>query len=67
MGPTIVAIGGGSLSESRAEQQIESYILRLTGKDDPRICFIGTASGDSPVTSSGSTASSPPTAAVPAT
>ncbi|MPZ48840.1 MAG: peptidase E [Dehalococcoidia bacterium] len=48
MEPTIVAIGGGSLSESRAEQQIEEYILRLTGADDPRICFIGTASGDTP-------------------
>ena len=48
MEPTIVAVGGGSLSETRGEQQIEDYILRLTGKDDPRVCFIGTASGDTP-------------------
>jgi peptidase E len=49
MEPTIVAIGGGVLVEDRAQQQIENYILRLTDKDDPRICYIGTATGDNPV------------------
>ena len=44
--PTIVAIGGGSLNEDPRAQQIERYILGLTGKDDPRVCFIGTASGE---------------------
>jgi peptidase E len=48
MDPTIVAIGGGSLSEEPSEQQIERYILALTGKANPRVCFIGTASGDTP-------------------
>ena len=44
----IVAIGGGSLNEDPAQQQIERYILRLTGKADPRVCFIGLASGENP-------------------
>ena len=47
MAPTIVAIGGGTLNDEGGSQQIEAYILGLTGKDDPRVCFIGTASGDS--------------------
>ena len=49
MAQNIVAIGGGSLNEDRQTQLIESYILKLTGKADPRVCFIGTASGDKPV------------------
>ena len=48
MEPTIVAIGGGVLLEDARQQQIEAYILSLTGKDDPRVCFIGTATGDNP-------------------
>ena len=48
MEPTIVAIGGGSLNEDPSQQQIERYILRLTGKEDPRVCFIGLASGENP-------------------
>ena len=47
MEPTIVAIGGGTLNEDPEARQIERYILALTGKDDPRVCFIPTASGDS--------------------
>jgi peptidase E len=46
--PTIVAIGGGVLLEDPNQQLIETYILSLTGKDDPRVCFIGTATGDNP-------------------
>ncbi len=49
MTQNIVAIGGGSLIEDRQAQLIEAYILKLTGKGDPRVCFIGTASGDKPV------------------
>ena len=48
MTQNIVAIGGGSLVEDRQAQLIEAYILKLTGKPDPRVCFIGTASGDKP-------------------
>lgn len=40
----IVLGGGGFLMEkSRA---LDGYFLRATGKPNPRICFIGTASGD---------------------
>jgi peptidase E len=46
MEPTIVAIGGGALNEDPAQQQIERYILALTGRENPRVCFIPTATGD---------------------
>ena len=40
----VVAIGGGGLApEDRA---LRTYLLALTGKDEPRVCFVGTASGD---------------------
>ena len=40
----IVLGGGGFLMEkSRA---LDNYFLRATGKPNPRICFVGTASGD---------------------
>src|SRR6266511_4328597 len=45
---TIVAIGGGSLSEERDDKQIEDYILDVCGKENPRVCDIPTASGDNP-------------------
>src|SRR6266511_509836 len=45
---TIVAIGGGSLSEERDGKQIEDYILDVCGKENPRVCDIPTASGDNP-------------------
>src|SRR4051812_12692992 len=48
MEPTIVAIGGGSFSEDASRVRLEDYILELSGKDDPKVCFIPTASGDSP-------------------
>src|SRR5262245_49251435 len=46
MEPTIVAIGGAGLSDERDGKQIEDYILGLTGKELPRVCFVPTASGD---------------------
>jgi len=40
----IVLGGGGFLMEkSRA---LDAYFLRATGKPNPRVCFVGTASGD---------------------
>ena len=40
----IVQGGGGFLMEkSRA---LDNYFLRATGKSNPRVCFVGTASGD---------------------
>jgi dipeptidase E len=42
----IIAIGGGGLSRQPDYLALERYILALTGKPTPRICFLGTASGD---------------------
>ena len=43
----IVAIGGGGFGRSLGSLQIEKYIISLTNKKRPKICFIPTASGDS--------------------
>ena len=47
----IVTLGGGGFSmesSRRTLSPIDDYILRLTGKRKPKVCFLGTASGDSP-------------------
>ncbi len=46
MQPTIVAIGGGSCGLEPENRALDSYLLGLTGKESPRVCFIPTASGD---------------------
>src|SRR5579872_3812224 len=43
---TIIAIGGGGFSTSKPDPLLDRYILEQTGKRKPRICFVGTASGD---------------------
>jgi len=40
----IVAMGGGGFSDD--DPLIDDYILSLTGKVRPRVCFVPTASGD---------------------
>jgi peptidase E len=45
--PTILAIGGGGLGGSPENTAIDKYLLELTGKDRPRVCFVPTANGDS--------------------
>lgn len=48
----IVVLGGGGCggyTEEQADHLLDDYILRLTGKRRPKVCFIPTASGDSPV------------------
>jgi dipeptidase E len=45
--PRILALGGTSLLPSSTDGPIHQYLLDLTGRERPRICFIGTASGDS--------------------
>ena len=40
----IVAMGGGGFSDE--DPLIDDYILSLTGKERPRVCFVPTASGD---------------------
>jgi peptidase E len=45
-GPRILAMGGASLVASSNDGALHQYLLDLTGLERPRICFIGTASGD---------------------
>lgn len=45
---TIVAFGGGGLGLWNGRFTLLDHLLGLTGKDDPRVCYVGTASGDSP-------------------
>jgi len=52
-GPTILATSGGFLSSGRGvfswrRGPLIDHALRLTDKPRPRICYVGTASGDSP-------------------
>jgi dipeptidase E len=45
----VVALGGGGFSEGPKNFALDEYILSLTRKSKPRVCFLPTASGDSPV------------------
>jgi len=45
-GPRILALGGASLLASSNDGALHQYLLDLTGLERPRICFVGTASGD---------------------
>jgi dipeptidase E len=45
-GPRIFALGGASLLASSNDGALHQYLLDLTGLERPRICFVGTASGD---------------------
>ena len=47
MQPQIVAIGGGGFSAESGNLLLEKYILNLTKKTNPKVCFVPTASGDS--------------------
>ena len=42
----IVAIGGGGFGRSLGNLKIEKYIISLVPMNNPKICFIPTASGD---------------------
>jgi dipeptidase E len=39
-------MGGGGFSKEPENPLLDDFILRLTGRDRPRICFVPTASGD---------------------
>jgi peptidase E len=45
MGSHIVALGGGGFGGDE-NSRMHRYLLDLTGKSDPRVCLIPTASGD---------------------
>ena len=42
----ILAMGGGGFSMEPENLSLDSFLLSLSKKDKPKICFIGTASGD---------------------
>lgn len=42
----IVAMGGASLMPGSTDGPLHQYLLDLTGRDRPRVCFLGTAGGD---------------------
>ena len=42
----IVAIGGGGFLMETGPSPLDEYLIGLTGKPCPRVCFISTASGD---------------------
>lgn len=44
----IVALGGGGFSMEPGNPLLDSFILSLTGKPKPKVCFVPTASGDAP-------------------
>lgn len=46
---TLFTLGGGGFSVHERVTPLDWYLLRLSGKDHPRVCFVPTASGDSPV------------------
>jgi dipeptidase E len=42
----ILAIGGSSVMASSTDWPLHQYLLDLSGRERPRVCFIGTASGE---------------------
>lgn len=44
----ILALGGGGFLMENRHSPVDQYIVRLTAKARPRICFLATASGDLP-------------------
>jgi peptidase E len=44
--PQIVAFGGGGFSMEKDGSLLDDYVLSLSGRARPRVCFLPTASGD---------------------
>lgn len=44
--PQIVAYGGGGFSMEAGNPLLDEYVLAVTGKPRPKVCFVPTASGD---------------------
>ena len=44
--PRILVLGGDSLQPTSTDGPMHQLLLDLTGRERPRLCFIGTASGD---------------------
>ena len=45
----IIAMGGGGFSMEPEIPLLDQYILKSSEKYNPKICFVGTASGDSDI------------------
>src|SRR5262245_19297695 len=43
----IIALGGGGFSMEPENLAIDAYILQQAAKPNPKVCFVGTANGDS--------------------
>ena len=43
---TYVTMGGGGFSMNDGASAFDRYIVELSGRQSPRVCFVGTASGD---------------------
>ena len=43
-----MALGGGGFSDEPDDPRLDAYILALARRPRPRVCFVGTASGDAP-------------------
>jgi dipeptidase E len=44
--PRVLALGGDGLQPSTTDGPMHRFLLDLTGRERPRVCFIGTAGGD---------------------
>jgi peptidase E len=44
----IVAMGGGGFLRNDGDTLLDDFVLGLTGKPVPRVCYLGTAMGDEP-------------------
>jgi dipeptidase E len=44
--PQVVAFGGGGFSTESGNALLDDYVLTVTGKERPKVCFLPTASGD---------------------
>ncbi|MFC0581423.1 Type 1 glutamine amidotransferase-like domain-containing protein [Micrococcoides hystricis] len=43
-----VLLGGGGFSMNPTATALDRYLLSLTGKENPKVCFVPTAGGDNP-------------------
>lgn len=46
MGGTILTLGGGGFSTGEGFTRLDEFLIELTGRPRPRVCFVPTASGD---------------------
>ena len=46
--PQIIAIGGAGFGSLENDYKMERYLIAQTGKTNPKVCFLGQASAESP-------------------